>query len=136
LTHENCGAFAGKELFKSPPPDNLIATETNLLALRKLSWVDVFNASAWLLVVLLFQVELFLDQVNKLTRRRLIFVMAWKIFAYLVLLVCAIYWTVYSAFIDYWDAWLWLLAFILIDLNLLGLDKSQNQEVSNGVVAG
>jgi hypothetical protein len=134
LTHENCSAFAGKKIFKSPT-DNLIATEPNLMALRKLSWVDVFNASAWLIIVLLFQVELSLEQMNKLTKHRLIVVMAWKIFAYLALLVCAIYWTVFSAFIDYWDAWLWLLAFILIDLNMLGLEEDQNQKVSDGVVA-
>jgi hypothetical protein len=52
-----------------------------------------------------------------------------------VLLGCAIYWTMYSAFIDFWDAWLWLVAFILIDLNMLGLDEGQNQKASNGVVA-
>jgi hypothetical protein len=134
LTHENCSAFAGKEILKSPT-DNLIATEANLMALRKLSWVDVFNASAWLIIVLLFQIELTLGQLKKLTKRRLIVVKAWKGFSYLVLLVCAIYWTVYSAFIDYWDAWLWLLAFILIDLNMLGLEESQDQKVSDGVVA-
>jgi hypothetical protein len=135
LTHLNCGDFAGKEIFKSPT-DNLIATEVNLVALQKLGWVDVFNASAWLIVVLLFQIEVSLEQANKLTKRRLISVMTWKGAAYLVLLGCAIYWTAYSAFIDFWDAWLWLLAFILIDLNMLGLDERQNQKASNGVVAG
>jgi hypothetical protein len=40
---------------------------------------------------------------------------------------------VYSAFIDSWDAWLWLIAFVLIDLNLLGLDESQNPSVAGGV---
>jgi len=134
LTHLNCSAFAGKGLFKSPT-DNLIATEVTLRALQKLSWVDVFNASAWLIIVLLFQVELSLGQMNKLTKRRLAVVMAWKGFAYLVLLGCAIYWTVFSVFIDYWDAWLWLLAFILIDLNMLGLEESPNQKASDGVVA-
>ena len=135
LTHENCGAFAGKSLFRSLG-DNVIATETNLLAFKKLSWVDVYNASAWLIVVLLFQIELSLKRANKLTKRRLIIAMIWKGAAYLVLLCCAIYWSMYSAFIDSWDAWLWLLAFILIDLNLLGLDESQNQRANNGVVVG
>ena len=135
LTHLNCSAFAGIEILKSPK-DNLIATETNLIKLQELSWVDVFNASAWLLVVLLFQVEVSLEQASKLTKRRLIGVMTWKGAAYLVLMVCAIYWTMYSAFIDFWDAWLWLLAFILIDLNMLGLNESQNQKASDGVVAG
>ena len=126
LTHENCGALAGEKLFKSPS-DNLIATEPNLMALRKLGWVDVFNSNAWLLIVLLFQIEVMLEQAGKFTKRKLITIMAWKGFSYLVLLVCAIYWTVFSAFIDWWDAWLWLLAFILIDLNMLGLDETQNQ---------
>jgi hypothetical protein len=134
LTHENCGGFAGKSLFKSPV-DNLIATEANLLALQKLSWVDVFNAFAWLLVVLMFQIEVVLEQARKLTKRKLISIMVWKGAAYLVLLFCAIYWTVYSAFIDSWDAWVWLLAFILIDLNMLGLNQSQTQKASGGVVA-
>jgi hypothetical protein len=134
LTHLNCSAFAGKEILKSPK-DNLIATETNLIKLQKLSWVDVFNSSAWLLVVLLFQIEVSLEQMKKLTKRRLKIVMVWKSLAYLVLMCNAIYWTVFSAFIDYWDAWLWLLAFILIDLNMLGLDETQNQKASDHLSA-
>jgi hypothetical protein len=133
LTEKNCGAFEGKEIFKAPG-DNLIATETNIMALRRLSWVDVFNAGAWLLVVLLFQIEVSLERANKLTKHRLMVAMIWKGAAYLVLLFCAIYWTVFSAFIDSWDAWLWLLAFILIDLNMLGLDESRNQSTARGVV--
>ena len=133
LTHENCGDFVGKKLFKSSS-DNVIVTETNLAAYQKLSWVDVFNASAWLLVVLMFQIEVLLEQAKKLTKRRLIVVMAWKGAAYLVLLVCAIYWTIYSAFIDSWDAWLWLLAFILIDLNMLGMEESKRSSTGGKVV--
>ena len=134
LTDENCRELDGEKLFKSPS-DNLIATESILPALRKLGWVDVFNSNAWLLVVLLFQIELSLDQAKMLTKRRLSIVMTWKVFAYLVLLGCAIYWTVFSAFIDWWDAWLWLLAFILIDLNMLGLDETQQQPARNTAAA-
>ena len=133
LTHENCGAFEGKKLF-TITTDNLIVTEANLLALKRLSWVDVFNASAWLVVVFLFQIEVMLEQAKKLTRHRLVVLLVFKGAAYLVLLGCAIYWTMYSAFIDFWDAWLWLLAFILIDLNMLGLDESQNQKASRNAV--
>jgi len=52
-----------------------------------------------------------------------------------VLLGCAIYWTIFSTFIDWWDAWLWLLAFILIDLNMLGLDEAQQQPARNTAAA-
>jgi hypothetical protein len=133
LAQENCGAFAGEEVLKSPA-DKLIASRTNLLAIRRLGWVDVINAAAWLLVVLVFQIELSLELAKKLTRHRLSILMASKGAAYLGLLGCAIYWTIYSAFIDSWDAWVWLIAFVLIDLNLLGLDESQQPPVSGEVV--
>ncbi len=135
LTKHNCAVIEQSEVFKSPT-DNLIATHFNLLALQKLAWIDVINSNAWLLVVLLFQIEVSLQLAKKLTKRRLIATKAAKGIAYLALLGCAIYWTVYSAFIDSWDAWLWLLAFLLIDLNLLGLNESQNQRASRDVVAG
>jgi hypothetical protein len=134
LTEKNCGDLEGEKLFKFPS-DNVIATESIIPALLKLGWIDIFNSNAWLLVVLLFQVELSFEQAKKLTKRRLKIVMVWKTFAYLVLIVCAIYWTVFSAFIDWWDAWLWLVAFILIDLNMLGLNETQNQQAVNRAAA-
>ena len=134
LTEKNCGDLDGENLLKYPS-DNVMVSESVLPALLKLGWIDIFNSNAWLLVVLLFQIELSLEQTKKLTKRRLKMVMAWKGFAYLVLLVCAIYWTIFSAFIDWWDAWLWLIAFILIDLNMLGLDETQNQKALNRAAA-
>ena len=127
LTAENCGEFSGKPVYKSPT-DHLIASHANLMANKKLGWVDVANASAWLLVVLIFQLEIMLQQADKLTKRWLTFCTATKIVMYLVLAADAIYWTLYSAFIDSWDAWLWLLAFVLIDLNLLGWEDSEETQ--------
>jgi hypothetical protein len=122
LTAENCGVFAAEQVYRSPS-DHLIATKANLMATRKLGWVDVANALAWLLVVLIFQIEISLEQIDKLTKPWLVFCTVTKAFLYLVLVANAIYWTIYSSFIDSWDAWIWLVAFVLIDLNLLGLDE-------------
>jgi len=133
LTAENCGAFAETAVFKSPG-DRLIASHASLMAIRRLGWVDVVNAVAWLLVVLVFQIEVSLEHAKKLTRHRLSLLMASKGAAYLALLGCAIYWTIYSDFIDWWDAWLWLAAFVLIDLNLFGLDQS-NDPLAGGAIA-
>lgn len=122
LTAENCGAFANEEVYRVPS-DHLIATHANMIAMRWLAWVDVANAAAWLLVVLIFQIEIFLEQLDKLTRPWLAFCTAIKVFLYLVLAGDALYWTIYSAFIDSWDAWIWLIAFVLIDMNLLGMEE-------------
>ena len=41
-----------------------------------------------------------------------------KGFFYLVLFVCAAYWGIEGSFLDFWDAFLWLVAFIFIELNI------------------
>jgi hypothetical protein len=123
LTRENCAGFSDQQVFKSPT-DHLIATQSSLIANQKLGWVGIANASAWLIVVLIFQVEIMLQQADKLTKRWLTFCTTTKVLMYLILAVNAIYWTIYSAFIDSWDAWLWLVAFVLIDLNLLGWEDT------------
>jgi hypothetical protein len=129
LTRENCGEFSGQQIFKSPT-DHLIATRSSLTENQKLGWVDVANASAWLIVVLIFQVEISLRQASKLSKLWLTICTTTKILMYLVLAGNAIYWTIYSAFIDSWDAWLWLLAFLLIDLNLLGWEDTTESQPS------
>ena len=136
LTAQNCGAFSGQQVYMSPT-DRLIASHTNLIANQKLGWVDVANATAWLFVVLLFQIEIMFQQAGRLTRGWLTFCTATKVSMYIVLAANAVYWTIYSAFIDSWDAWLWLLAFVLIDLNLLGWDdKEPDQPTAEPAPAG
>jgi hypothetical protein len=136
LSAKNCGGFAGQRVYRSPS-DHLIATHANLMAIQKLGWVDVANAVTWLLVVLIFQIEISLKQLDELTKFRLALCTAIKVFLYLVLTGDAIYWTIYSAFIDSWDAWIWLVAFILIDLNLLGVGGATgNSEGARPAAAG
>jgi hypothetical protein len=117
LTQENCGEFAQDQVYKHKE-DKVIAAPAPLAASIKLSWIDVINSGDWLLVVLLMEWEVMLRLRGTLSRRRLITFKTIKGALYLILLANAIYWNIYSAFIDYWDAYLWLFAFILIDLNI------------------
>lgn len=126
LTAGNCGDLSDAQLFRSPT-DHLIATGPNLSAVQKLGWVELANAVAWLLIVLIFQIEILLQQAKKLTKHWLRVCTMAKGLLYFVLAINAVYWTIYGAFIDWWDAWLWLLAFVLIDLNLLGIEVAEAQ---------
>jgi magnesium-transporting ATPase (P-type) len=136
LTAEKCAAFTTELVYRSPE-DHLIVTDENLEANQKLAWVDVVNSVAWLLVVLIFMVEIFLKQRDELTKFRLALCTGVKVVLYLVLTADAIYWTMYSAVIDAWDAWLWLMAFILIDMNLLGVeDEPEDRRATQPAAAG
>ncbi len=56
---------------------------------------------------------------NRFTRVALKTSNAMKVFLYLFLLLVAIYWSVKGDFLDFWDAFLWLVAFFFIKLNVV-----------------
>jgi hypothetical protein len=47
---------------------------------------------------------------------------------YAILLFCAIYWGVEGSFLDFWEAFLWLLAFIFIELNIFQWNSETEEE--------
>ncbi len=93
------------------PPDTLNAA-------RALAWTDVANAAAWLLVVILLEVEVRLQLRGKLSGRTLHAMRVGKYLVYATLFLCAVYWGYAGDFLDFWDAFLWLFAFIFIELNV------------------
>jgi len=127
LDSASCAALSEGEVFKHRT-DNVISAAEPLVASTKLGWIDVVNAAAWLLVVLFFEIEVVLKARKALTRPRVFAIKASKAALYLTLLGSAIYWSLYGAFIDSWDAYLWLLAFIMIDLNIFQFQKDLASE--------
>lgn len=92
-----------------------------------IAWVDVINASAWLAIVFLIRLDIIVE-LNGGASRWVFWVSGLaKIVSYLVLIVMAIYWSIYSSFIDGWDAFLWLISFFFIEMNLISW-QSENQE--------
>jgi hypothetical protein len=83
-----------------------------------LAVIDIVNAGTWLIIVVLLEVEVLLQIREKLTSRVMYFGKFIKGFFYLVLFVCAIYWGLEGSFLDFWDAFLWLVAFVFIELNI------------------
>ena len=117
LTAENCKGLQGATLYKLKVPD-LIADATALSATRELALLDVVNAGTWIGVVIILEVDVWFQlkgifeglffKVSKLI----------KIVLYSTLLICAGYWGLLGVFLDFWDAFLWLLAFAFIEMNL------------------
>ena len=112
-----CLSLQGQELFRVAGSE-LIGTADAIAHAQRLTIIDVINAGTWLVIVALLEVEVRL-QINETLTDRTIQLLAWsKGFFYLLLVVCAIWWMVDGEFVDYWDAILWLVAFIFIELNI------------------
>ena len=118
LTAENCGQF-GLDTRIVTGLDQVMASPAGLLEGQRLALVDVINSAAWILVVILLEIE-----VRVLTRwgeapMPLSQVATFaKAVLYATLVAAAIYWGFKGDFLDFWDAALWLFAFVFIELNV------------------
>ncbi len=104
-----CAALQGQELLR---------IEGTQSAIQHLALIDIINAADWLIIVVLLEAEVLLQLRGLLTERRLRVAKTVKGVLYGTLLFCAVYWGLLGDFLDFWDAFLWLVAFILIELNI------------------
>lgn len=118
LTAANCHTFTSATSFFRFHEMSAIVDATGLADIRNLAWVDVINAAVWLLVVLVLEVDVRLQEKNRLDGIVLQISTASKFVMYSILLLAAIYWGIKGDFVDFWDALLWLVAFVFIELNV------------------
>lgn len=118
ITADNCRSFSSStEFFRF---DNVMATvdPQGLRDIRNLAIVDVVNSAVWLLVVLVLEIDVRLQERNRFDGMTLRISNAIKFLLYGLLLMAAIFWGMKGDFVDFWDAFLWLVAFIFIELNV------------------
>lgn len=107
---------------------NIVAQGEILQEARWLAWTDVINSATWLLVVIVLEVEVRLQLRGNLSNQIMRFTLLFKYALYGTLFVCAGYWGVAGDFLDFWDAALWLFAFIFIELNVFEWQAETSQE--------
>ena len=99
--------------------DRVLAAPELLQSAIWLAATDFINAAAWILVVLVLEVEVR----SVLSSRRLGksgggVIYPIKLSLYFILFAAAVYWGFEGEFLDFWDAILWLFAFFVIERNV------------------
>ncbi len=117
LTAANCQTLVGQELSRLNGQD-IIGLRDDLIYARNVAWIDIFNASTWLGVVAILEVDVWFQLKGSLTGRLLRVSTILKIIFYTILFVCAVAWGITGVFLDFADAFLWLFAFFFIEMNL------------------
>ena len=116
LDTTNCRAM-GAELYQLSG-FSIIADADTLQSVRWIGWTDVINSADWILVCLVLEIEVRMQLRGTLSDRVMDFTKYIKFFLYGILFMAAAYWGYASDFLDFWDAALWLFAFIFIELNV------------------
>ena len=116
LTADNCAGITG-ELFVNEQTRTL-AEAGALAQATRLAWVDVVNAGTWLLIVALLELDVrpgvkgsFPSWFANTSR----FV---KYLLYTTIVGAAVYWGLFGTLLDFWDASLWIAAFVFIERNV------------------
>lgn len=118
LSLENCAQLAGDTRLVSGL-DHVIASPAGLLEAQRLALVDVVNSAAWILVVILLEIEVrVLTRWGPASKTAARIANSLKAVLYTTLVVAAVYWGFKGDFLDFWDAALWLFAFVFIELNV------------------
>lgn len=128
LDAANCGAL-GAGVMQVTGFDILAPADT-LRSARYLAWTDVINAAAWILVVLVLELEVRLQLRGELSSQVMHSTRFIKYALYTTLFGAAFYWGYAGDFIDVWDASLWLFAFIFIELNVFEWQYETSREDS------
>ncbi|HEY5641780.1 MAG TPA: hypothetical protein VIS31_02805 [Woeseiaceae bacterium] len=118
ITASNCAGLSDAGTYYSFNGMSAIVDAAGLGEIQRLAWADVINGITWVLVVVVLEIDVRLQEHGLLRGAALRTSQASKFVLYSILLLAAIYWTFEGGFVDSWDAWLWLVAFVFIELNV------------------
>ncbi|MBT8086720.1 MAG: hypothetical protein KJO46_01740 [Gammaproteobacteria bacterium] len=136
ITVANCASFTSGLPLHVFNGMQAVVDSAGLTDIRRLAWVDVINSAVWLLVVLILEIDVRLQEHGRLHGLALRASNAAKFVLYSILLLAAVYWGLKGDFVDFWDAFLWLVAFVFIELNIFEWRQEEAEEVASGSAGG
>jgi hypothetical protein len=130
ITAENCANLSAASSFLQFTGLPVLVDLAGHTEIVRLAWVDVINAAVWLLVVLVLEIDVRLQERNRLEGIALHFSNTTKFVLYGTLFLAAVYWGFKGDFVDFWDAFLWLVAFVFIEMNVFEWRAEENQALA------
>jgi hypothetical protein len=117
LSADNCQALAANQYFTLPGTKIISGAESYQSSIL-LGWTDVINAATWLLICVALEIDVRAQLSKHSSTLWASFHLPIKVILYSTLFLAAAYWGVKGDFLDFWDAFLWLLAFVFIEMNI------------------
>lgn len=133
ITASNCGSFSDLGQFVRFDGVAAAVDEPGLAGIHFLAIVDVVNAAVWLLVVLVLEIDVRLQEKNRFEGLALYLSTVAKVVLYAILVLAVVAWMVTGGFVDWWDALLWLVAFVFIELNVVEWRQESHEETAEAV---
>lgn len=136
ITTENCAELSTDSEFFRISDEVSIIDGTTLEHVQWMGWIDIDNAYVWILVVLLIELEIWMQSTDRFSSRALTVARQTKTILYLVLIINGIIWAMTSYALYAWDAFLWIFGFWAIELNLAEWEQERVQELKAAKTQG
>ena len=117
LDAPSCAVLADQALFQLNG-QQVLGSASDWVSIQWLAWVDVINSATWVAVVIILEVDVWLQLRGRLQGSIVSASKIIKLFLYSILFAAAAYWGLLGDFLDFWDAFMWLVAFVFIEMNL------------------
>ena len=130
ITAANCQSFSTATSFVRFDEMRAVVDFEGQKDIIALAWVDVINSGVWLLVVIVLETDVRLQDRHRYEGAVLYASNSIKFVLYSLLFCAAIFWGINGAFVDFWDAFLWLVAFIFIELNVFEWHKETQEQAT------
>ena len=130
ITASNCASFSNLDTFVRFDEVAAVVDKPGLTGIHFLAMVDVVNAGVWLLVVLLLETDVRLQEKNRFEGLALYLSTVAKFILYSILALAVVAWMITGDFVDWWDAFLWLVAFVFIELNVVEWRQESQEEAA------
>lgn len=118
IDETNCSTLSGADRYFRLGEHQLVTSEDGLRLARSLAWVDVIEASAWLLIILAIEAVIWLQERGISQNTVITAANAVKVTLYLLLFGFAGYWATLGHWLYAWDEVLWIAGFWAIELNV------------------
>ena len=130
ITASNCASFSTLDSFVRFDGVTAVVDLPGLADIHFLAIVDVVNAGVWLLIVLLLEIDVRLQEKDRFEGIAFYLSTAAKFILYSILALAVVAWMVTGDFVDWWDAFLWLVAFVFIELNVVEWRHESHEEAA------
>lgn len=130
LTGENCATVSAAQSFLRFDGMQAVLDAAMLSTVRGLAWVDAINGAVWILVVVLLEIDVWLQEHGRYEGVAFKLSYGLKVVLYGTLLLAVLFWMWKGEFKDWWDASLWLVAFVFIELNVFQWREESHRAAS------
>jgi hypothetical protein len=117
LNAGNCQGLAAAAFYNADL--KIFASPHGFSLIQQLKWLDIVNAGVWILLGVLIEIEIFMRVTRRATPKILRTLHIAQFPFWIVLVAAVIYWLALGEPVYGWDAFLWIVCFFFIELNMM-----------------